>query len=234
MELYQEFLDDNDHYVKMVKEYADNDEEHGWLNVPFEGTVYKFPKRALIWYVFGRMTAIRDLLPEYEPFSYSGMKLTNDDRYHTDMILGAGLTDSYHDSIDEARRLIKEEYKKIFTFDFTVLADGRSYKEPYIPLMVYDHSPLKQGVISNINIHSQTEASYQKRCIVIPKASIDYDLAAVNADVIITEQGGPLAHLAIVSREQGKLLIRIDNAVKQFPKFSKLMIDLNKLTLKPR
>jgi hypothetical protein len=66
---------------------------------------------------------------------------------------------------------------------------------------------------------------------VIPNASIQYDLAARNADVIITEVGGSLAHLAIVSREKGKILLRVDNAVERFPYWTKLRVDLDTLKL---
>ncbi len=237
MEFYDEFLEENEEYIKLVKDYANNDKEHGWLKVVHEGKVYNFPKRALIWYVFGKMHAVRDLLPEYKAFTYSGFKMQMDNPYHTDMMLGAGLTDSYHDCIYEARRLIEKEYEKIFSFDFTVLADGRKDKDPYFSFTVYEHTPMRDGTTwSSMNIHCQdkNDDKYEKKAIVIPNAGIEYDLAAVNADIIVCEQGGPMAHLALVSREKGKILIRVDNAIERFPTFSKLWLNLNKLTLSPR
>ena len=69
------------------------------------------------------------------------------------------------------------------------------------------------------------------KAICLPSAGIEYDLLAQNADVIITEIGGPLVHLATVSREKGKLLIRVDNACEKFKPFSLLNLDLGEMTL---
>ncbi len=52
--------------------------------------------------------------------------------------------------------------------------------------------------------------------IVIPNASVDFELSALKAGLIICENGGKLAHLCIVGREFGIPLIRIDNATKIF------------------
>ena len=61
-----------------IHEYADNDEECGWLIVKHEsGKYFNLPKRALIHYVFGNTPALAKLLPEYEAFSPSGMRRTS-------------------------------------------------------------------------------------------------------------------------------------------------------------
>lgn len=226
-----------------IHEYADDDTEYGWLLLHHEGRNYRFPKRAFIWYIFGNMTPLHDILPEYEAFSPSGLKLQMDNRYHSDVWLGAGfhIDDTYdhgspqHGAFYEAERMIEKEMREIVQFDFTILANGLSDKSR-ISCMVYDHTP-KENPRSKTNYHIEdAEPPKDKwdrlRAICIPNASIEYDLVARNADVIITEVGGELAHLAIVSREKGKVLIRVDNACKKFPYFSKLRIDFEDLTLK--
>jgi len=224
-----------------IHEYADDDEEYGWLIIRGESGTWRFPKRALIWYVFGGMTAMRDLLPEYEAFSPSGLKLQMDNRYHTDVMIGAGFgIDGTYDhgsdqneALHEAVRQIEDEFKELRHFDFTILANAQSRK--YFRCQVFDHEP-KENPNSTTNYHIDDQDPPKDkydtlRAICIPNASIKYDLAARNADVIITEVGGELAHLAIVSREKGKLLIRVEGAVKKFPYWSKLRIDLDEMTL---
>lgn len=239
MDLDKDDYDRYSRYVDKIRDYADDDKEYGWVELVHEGVQYRFPKRALIWYVFGNMTAIRNLLPEYTPFSYSGMKMMNDDRFHTDVILGSGLYDTYHDALHEAENMVEAEYEDQFRFDFTVLADGRKDKYSRISCMVYEYDPpLEEGVSSNIHIQSQTKGPKgewdKRRCIVVPRASVEFDIAAINADVIITEVGGPMAHLALVSKEKGKILLRVHNAVEQFPPFSQIHINLEGLTITPR
>lgn len=221
-----------------ISEYADNDKEHGWLTVG----KFRFPKRALIWYVFGKMHAMRDLLPEYEAFSFPGIKLQNDNVYHSDVLIGAGfdLDQTYthdespeNDALRDAEEQIEDEFQKLRRFDFTILAASHPRKRFHC--MVYDHEPKEApDSWSNIHIDDQDppEGDWDDlRAICIPFASKDYDLVARNADVIITEVGGELAHLAIVSREMGKILIRVTDACTKFPIFTKLRIDLDRMTL---
>lgn len=229
-----------------VIEYADNDKEHGWLSVTTdEGFTCKFPKRALIHHVFDRMHPMADLIPPYKAFSPSGVKLQMDDPFHTDLWLGAGFdideaykhgsdkTDALHDAI----RMIEDEYREKMTFDFTILANGFEHKDiTHFSAEVFEYDgPLRKGVWSSRHIDCADKPKNRHstaRCIVIPRASVEFQIMCTNADVIITEVGGSLAHMAIVSREQGKLLLRIDDAIKRFPPWSKFWIDLNDLSLK--
>lgn len=231
---------------QQIVEFADNDGEYGWLPVG----KFRFPKRALIHHVFGNMPPLKDLLPSYTAFSPVGLKLPLDNQFHSDLWIGAGfdLSDTYNrgsnetEALHEAVFLIEEEMKELVTFDFTILAnnlknDG-SIRDTVITVHVYQYDgPLEKNQWSNTHIdcaEKPTKWWNHKRGIVVPHAGMEYDLAVRNAEVIITEVGGPLAHLAIVSREKGKLLIRVPDAVKRFPRFSKLSIDLNNLTLTPQ
>lgn len=228
-----------------VIEYANNDKEHGWLTVHHEGRNYKFPKRALVHHVFDRMKPMAKLIPPYEAFSPSGVKLQMDDPFHTDVLLGAGfdLDDAYkhrsdeNEALHEAIRMIEDEYREKMRFDFTILANGFLHKDlTYFSAEVYEYDgPLPKHTWSSRHIDSAKKPKdihSTARCLVIPNASVEYQIACTNADVIITEVGGQLAHMAIVSREMGKLLLRVDNALEKFPPGSKFWIDLEELTLK--
>jgi hypothetical protein len=210
----------------------------------YEGTLFRFPKRALIHYTFGSMPPLQSILPPYKPFSDMGLKMQMDNPFHTDVILGAGLEldDVYcaggklvH-ALHQAQNLIEDEYEDIISFDFTILANGLDDDHYRGTMMVYDYAPLPENTSSNIHVDcaaKPTDRYDTLRCIVIPHAGIKYDLAARNADVIICEVGGPLAHLALVARNSGKLLIRVNDAVERFPRFSKLTFNLRALTLVP-
>lgn len=225
-----------DEIRKKIVSFADQD-ELGWVQV----AEFRFPKRALLWYALGRSAVLREMLPAYEAFSPMGLKLGMDDPYHSDVWIGAGLDPDFaynHRSdaslaLTEAVVLAEEEWQEKMKFDFTVLADGRDRKIPVV-LMVYEYVPLGKDTWSNIHIDcaDPPKSDYDnRRAIVIPHAGVEFDLAARNADVIITEVGGPLAHLSIVSREQGKVLIRVKDAVKRFPRWSKLYLDIDRLKL---
>jgi hypothetical protein len=133
--------------IKQIKDFADSDKQYGWLVVNYNGKEYSFPKRALIHYVFGYTAPLADIIPEYEPFSPSGMKCYMDNRFHTEVWLAAGfdLNDAYefgcdeHSALQIAIKMIEEEWREKCEFDFTVLANG--LKEDYIHGLVYDYLP---------------------------------------------------------------------------------------------
>ena len=227
-----------------IKEYADNDTEYGWHTCIYEQVKYRFPKRALIWYAFGKMSSIHDKLPKYEPISERSTKMWNDNQYHTDCIIGSGFDlendnvygSKVNNAIYTALIEIEEELKDLITFDFTILSNGLDIGNDYGLLsgMVYDYDLeyMSENVSSNISIFNKKRIKHstEYRTIVIPHAGIEYDLVAQNADIIITELGGKLSHLATVSREKGKLLIRMDNGVERFGIFTRFRLNLNDYT----
>lgn len=105
--------------------------------------------------------------------------------------------------------------------------------------MVYEHTPaLDPGVYSSIHIDSaggkkpDPDDLMPRLCaICIPHAGVEYERAARNADVIITETGGKLAHMATVARESGRLLIRVDNACDRLPPFTKINFNMTRQTM---
>jgi len=227
---------------KDIRDYADKDSECGWMELSYDLCTLKFPKRALLWYVFGKSPAITPLLPPYRPFSMSGIKMYNDNPFHTDVMLGAGLDyssayrefDSFEASaLFEAEQKIKDEYHDLISFDFVILSN--KFRSSDFNAMVYEYDPpLKNGVWSNSHISSfERKKSRNISCVVIPHAGVEFELATKNADVIITERGGKLSHLATVTREKGeKLLIRVDDAVKKFPVFTRLNIDTDNMKIR--
>lgn len=238
---------------QQITQFAEQDTELGWHEEVYEGKLYKFPKRALLWSVFRHSAVIEKQLPAYKPFSHVGMKMPSDCPFHSDAWIGAGFDPekAYDYDLDkhdkaghaaieafmEAKNSVEYAMRDKFSFDFVVLANGLRNKGPFLSAFVYEaQEPLPENTYSSIHIQCQKPSkrrSGELNAICLPEAGVKYDAVAKNADVIITERGGPLAHLAIVSRETGKLLIRVDNACQKFPPFSKLSINLNTLKISP-
>jgi len=237
---YKDYIDE----LKFnITNYANNDEECGWFVIEHEGETFSFPKRAIMWAVFGNSNAISKLLPEYEAFSDYGLKMQGDNVFHTDCWLGAGfdIEDAYEHNTKESQAWvnamyqIEHSFEDLLSFDFIILANELKTKENLMNARVYQYDkPLGKNSWSSTHIDCADKPSEnhgQLRCIVIPNASVEYDLAVRNADIIITETGGKLSHLATVSREKGKLMIRMDDAVERFPNFTKFWINLDDLSL---
>jgi hypothetical protein len=66
-----------------------------------DGRVVQIPRAPFVHWALSRLPEPPEL-PEWKPVSTSGIKLPNDDPYHTDWVLGAGLTiaDGYSDNVD--------------------------------------------------------------------------------------------------------------------------------------
>lgn len=233
--------------------FANADPEYGWHDQIHKGKLYKFPKRALLWCVFGKNAAIQNELPEYRPFSQRNMKVINDCPFHSDVWIGAGFAPerAYPDDLKpndtealdaihafyKAKEAIEDEMQERFSFDFVILGNGLKTPYPFLSLFVYEAlTPLPENTYSSIHILCQTAKSRNNgtlKAICLPEASVKYDLLSQNADVIIVETGGKLQHLSTVARERGKLVIRVDNACKKFPPFSTLSLNLNRLKITP-
>jgi hypothetical protein len=230
---------------EQICNYADSDAGYGWWTYHDGDKNYQFPYRAMLHYVFGQSPVTAQQLPDYKAFSPPGLKMQNDDPFHSDVWIGAGLAidTAYAVGYDDneifydARSAFEDAHTNIMTFDFTVLANGLKKSVKAFNFTVYDYDPpLEKGSWSSAHIESAPEAKYDSllpelSAICIPHAGVEFDLAARHADVIITEKGGKLCHLATLAKESGRILIRVDNATSRFPTFSKLQCSLVRMAL---
>ena len=156
--------------------FANGDKEYGWQEVVHEGRLFKFPKRALIWYVFGNSTAAIPMLPEYSAFCDIGFKTNGDNPYHSDIWLGAGycLSKAYPDefnendhesklafeALSEANFIVEQEFSKLLSFDFTVLANGLPKQLTSMTMHVYESErELPPNTYSSNHIQCQKRAN---------------------------------------------------------------------------
>jgi phosphohistidine swiveling domain-containing protein len=155
--------------------------------------------------------------------SSSGWKMYNDDPYHTDWLLGAGLEiETWYDMIGGDRNPIvssaydamHELQRELLGFECTVLAG-------------------KGTTIGRVVLPKPGESVPEGSIIVIPSASPDYEIAMLSAckngkGAVITEVGGKLCHLATVGREFNVKILRLDNATKIYTKFMDVCVDCDK------
>jgi phosphohistidine swiveling domain-containing protein len=190
-----------------VCNFADQDAEFGWYSFVWKSEqpgmprlTLRAPKRALICYALSTTSAF-NLKPEYTAFSPQGLKLYDDNPYHTDVWLGCGfdIDDRTYDR-DNPQYLAVIDLMfamqmELLNFEVQVLARGK----PITGTVVYHDS----AVIDADSI------------LVLPHAGVEYEVEALKAGAVICEVGGKLAHLVTVCRELGKPIIRMDNALSK-------------------
>lgn len=190
-----------------------------------DGRVIRAPRLPFLHWALGLHG--RHLLEPWKPISPMGLKILNDDAWHSDWMLGAGIDlHAWHGrlsaGIKEDKVLIMGADDKrwdlqadMLGFDCAVLSGaGRAagyviHPEPNQGLN------LKLGPIVSVGHHKEV------RVIVIPHAGPEYVQAATEihalGGAVITERGGAMAHLVNIGREQGVRIVRAENAVKRFP-----------------
>lgn len=198
-----------------VVAFADSDEEYGWMTHhwanPGEGAdvTLRVPKRAMYCYALS-VTAFRNLMPSYEPVSESGLKMVRDNPFHSDVWLGAGysIDDAYDRNNPVCKALEWLQYKiqkELLKFSAHVLSRGMSLTGK----VVFSDCP---------NITSED-------VLVLPHGGEEFHVQAMKAGAIICEVGGKVSHLAIVCREQGKSVVRIDDAMTRFYRGQLVTVD---------
>lgn len=162
------------------------------------GTDLRVPRAPFLQWAFKRSKASY-LAPPWTPVSPSGMKLPNDCQYHTDWILGAGLDlNKFYGSEEEraAFGVAVGELRKILNVNAMVLASGN----------------MVEGVVG-------------EDILVLDTLNPKYVPEVLNSKGVITEVGGQLAHLAIVSRENGIVMVCVPDARKLYTKGTRVRID---------
>lgn len=172
--------------------------------------------------------ANRHLWPEWENVCPGGMKMRNDDRNHTDWMVGAGLDPAVFYKVREdrgsrAEMLTKASYRALFDVQAEMLNFGCA---------VLSGTGRFVGRAWHAEKHPG-EAPPRDRVIVLPNASVrwtDVLVAAGDAgQAVIVEVGGAGAHLASLGRERGVRLVRVEDARRLYPDpWTELAVDCDR------
>jgi phosphohistidine swiveling domain-containing protein len=140
------------------------------------------------------------------------MKMVNDNRYHNDWVVGAGLNlDIYEDRkfIRAQDRMALKYQKSLLGFEVQVLCGTGKVKAQVFHPEPNGHCPM--GCIA-----------------VIPHAGVEYYQAAKFARAVIAERGGKMAHLAIVGLEEGFKVVVQPKARQMYPSGTEVTVDCDK------
>jgi len=171
------------------------------LDVTTEGgkVVASVPRAPFMNWALHR-TSLRHLAPAWKCVAHSGTKMTNDDPYHTDWWLGAGLPieDAYNPDSEVCKgadHTMYELQERLGNFECAVLVGGAD---------VY-------GVVGT-------------DIIVLPDLHPDRLESLLSAKGVITEAGGALAHLAQVALERNIPIVLVPKACTRYPAGTRVSI----------
>lgn len=165
-------------------------------------------------------SSLRHLAPTWKTVSPGELKMSNDSRLHTDLWLALGF------NIDG------REYDNT-SLEFNLFtAVVRKMQRELFPMGEFDTlNSANLDSFSGSVVTPQSEHIGKFDILVIPTAGPEYDVIARKAGLVICETGSRMAHLAVVGREFGLPLIRIEGACERFKEGVTLNIDFKTNTL---
>ena len=172
--------------------------------------------------------------PRWEFVAGSGLKMMNDDPYHTDWVLGAGIPlDQVYDHDDQSLGAVAmscaHELRSKIVQEYT--------RHQFVTLSKND-----QRIFSGDIVHPEPNERVPSGSIaIVPHAGPEYQLAMETANgidpetgrrgCIICDTGGKLAHLAVVGREFKCTVLMLPNATKMYRERDCIWIDMSNGTI---
>lgn len=146
----------------------------------------------------------------WEPVCPRHMKMYNDNRYHTDWMVGAGIDlDKYKDAEfkEKSFELMAQLQDEHLEHKLTILVKGK---------------PNAFGEIVHPKIG---DVVGEDKIAIIPSAGTEWYETVRGASGIICERGGAMSHLAVVGLEEALLVCREPGALKKYSIGTLMTID---------
>jgi phosphohistidine swiveling domain-containing protein len=178
-----------------------------------------FPYELALAYALSK-TGLRHLAPTWKTVSPGELKMGNDSRLHSDLWLALGFNIDGREYDDTSLEF------NLFT------AVVRKMQHEVFPMGEFDTlNSAGLDSFSGTVVTPESEHIHRNSILVIPTAGPEYDVIARKAGLVICETGSRMAHLAVVGREFGLPLIRIEGACERFKEGVTLNIDFKTNTL---
>ncbi len=158
-----------------------------------------------------RGTRAYNISKPWTPVSPSGMKMFNDDPFHTDFLIGAGMDIL---SMNDSRS------------DFTKAVFDLRYD--YSNSILYGNCDVLSGSgngVYNVVHYSKNVELTKSDVLIVPDLNPKYLPLTEKAGAIITERGGSTAHLVTVLRGDDYKIVRVENAKTIYPVGISVKID---------
>lgn len=184
------------------------------------------PRAPFLLWAFSRLKWYQRFMPTWRTICPSGMKMQGDDPNHTDWVIGGGFDPQDRDfywggAKAAAADRLRSELQDMF--------DARRPTEEYetITTLVTGKkitAPIVHGV------PGKTPAP--GLVVVVPNLHTRYLWAVQGAAAVITEEGGEVAHLAQVAREQALPVVRADDALQRWLEGDVVEVDPEERTVR--
>lgn len=194
------------------------------INVKEDGAEHSisFPYELALAYSLSK-TGLRHLAPDWSVVSPGSLKMANDSRLHTDFWLALGF------DLDGCEYNYSTLNHRLFA------AVVRKMQQVMFPMGEFD--TLNSAGLDSFSgsvVTPSSEFIGKHDILIIPHAGPEYDVIARKAGLVICEAGSRMAHLAVVGREFGLPLIRIEDAGTKFKEGITLTIDFKTNTITAR
>lgn len=188
-----------------------------------EPITLKVPRAPFEQWVMWRTDGAHLAAP-WKKVSPPGLKMLGDDPYHTDWILGAGLAlDDWAGTSQTSDPLVHAAWNLRYQIAQRLLKSAAA---------VLSGAGVARGTVVHLKPGDRLKAG---EIGVIRNAGPDYVQAAQdainNGGALITENGGAVAHLVTVFREQDLKIVRVQNARKKYPAGGSVTIDFSDATV---
>lgn len=187
------------------------------MNVSLFGEVHtiRYPYELALRYALIKTNSV-GLTQHWDTVSPKGLKMAADSSLHTDLWLSIGfdINGAEYFSHDKSCMLfyefIAKLQRKVAGFEITIINGANLNK-------------FRGKVVT-----PESKNITKKDILVIPTAGPEFDVIARKAGLVICSVGSRMAHLAVVGREFGLPLVRIDNAHTQFLHDMEIEVDFDK------
>jgi hypothetical protein len=196
---------------------AQANQKGGFLTIEHKGKTFKIPKLPYMHWVASHCYNIdernfyEENLDDWVAISPLGLKMHNDDPYHSDYVIGAGFNP-----------------KDFYNSDFSEACWNYFWHVVRLDMITISGSGIIKGSVKKVFEHIDP-ADCVDKIIVIPHAGVEYFEHAKVAKLVIAAKGGPASHLALNAEEYSINLVLIEKALG-FKVEQELVFDLDNST----